>query len=168
MAVSYKNLRTKREWRSTTGMTKDKFLLLVKDFSKAYEEIFGKDLKSRQANSSVESHLKSYEEFLFFLLFSLKSGLTYDNLGFVFGMSGSNANKIQTLGIRILKSALVKSGSMPKRVFEDLKDFQSTIDKSETIKIDGTEQPIQRPKDQGEQKEAYSGKKKTHGKNTRN
>lgn len=167
MAVSYKTLRSKREWASTTGLTEEKFFKLVEHFSHAYEDLYGEDLNTRQSNSSTESHLKSYEEYLFFILFGLKSGLTNDALGFVFGMSGSNANKIQNLGIRILKMALIRCGSMPKRMFKNLEDFENTINKEETIKIDGTEQPVQRPVNQSEQKELYSGKKKTYRKNNR-
>ena len=162
MSASYKTLTTDRQWKATTGLSKKKFRELKKHFGVSFKELFDQELWERQSNSTTETHLKSYGDYLFFILFSLKSGLTYDALGFVFGMSGGNAVKVQREGVRILNLALMRLSVMPKRVFEDVKAFESTIAKDEAIKIDGTEQPVQRPGNQQDQKDQYSGKKKTH------
>lgn len=164
MSASYKTLTTDRQWKATTGLSKKKFRELTKSFKSTFISVFGIELYERQSNSSVEAHLKSYQDYLFFILFSLKSGLTYDALGFVFGMSGSNAMKIQREGIQLLSMALTSLEVMPKRVFEDVKTFEASIPQDDIIKIDGTEQPIQRPGNQADQKNQYSGKKKTYGK----
>ena len=162
MSSSYKTLNSDRQWKATTGLSKSKFRELKKQFGKSFKELFGQELWERQSNSTNEAHLKSYGDFLFFVLFSLKSGLTYDALGFVFDMSGGNAMKIQREGVRVLNLALSRLNVMPKRIFEDVKAFESSIAKEEVIKIDGTEQPVQRPGNQQDQKDRYSGKKKTH------
>ena len=164
MSASYKTLTTDRQWKATTGLSKKKFRELTKSFKKTFVSVFGMELSERQSHSSVEAHLKSYQDYLFFILFSLKSGLTYDALGFVFGMSGSNAMKIQREGIQLLSMALTNLEVMPIRVFEDVKAFESNIPEDDIIKIDGTEQPIQRPGNQQDQKSRYSGKKNTYGK----
>ena len=50
--------------------------------------------------------IKNEENLLLFTLFSLKSGLTYDVLGFVCGMNDSNAKRNQTVGLDIRKQKL--------------------------------------------------------------
>ena len=72
MAASYKELKTSRQWSATTGLSKSQFEELVPLFRKAYISIYGMELQIRQEESSQESHLKTYEDFLFFILFSLK------------------------------------------------------------------------------------------------
>ena len=67
--------------------------------------------------------LISCEELLLFTLFSLKAGLTYDNLGFVSGMDGSNAKRNQDFGLSILREALEVAGVAPKREFDSLEEF---------------------------------------------
>ena len=162
MSVSYKDIKNGRQWSASIGMTKEKFFELSKHFATAYRSIFGKELWERQAESSKEAHLTSYEDYLFFILFSLKSGLTYDALGFVFGMTGSCAKKNQTLGIKILKAALHQIGAMPKRIFKSIEEFENELSAEDTIIIDGTEQRVQRPGNQEDQRDFYSGKKKSH------
>lgn len=164
MAASYKDLKTSRQWSATTGLSKSQFEELVPLFRKAYIGIYGMELQIRQEESSQESHLKTYEDFLFFVLFSLKSGLTYDALGFVFGMSGGTAKKKQELGLKLLKVALESIGVMPKRFVASVAEFEELMADQDTLIIDGTEQDIQRPKDKDKQKSNYSGKKKTHRK----
>lgn len=162
MPVSYKTLSSERQWKATTGLSKQKFRVLTKSFKKTFISVYGMELSERQSNSSTEAHLKSYQAFLFFTLFSLKSGLTYDALGFVFGMSAGNALKVQREGIQLLGMALHGLKVMPKRVFEDVETFKASIPEEDIIKIDGTEQPVQRPVNQQDQKDSFSGKKKTH------
>ena len=88
--------------------------------------------------------------------------MTYDALGFVFGMSGGTAKKKQELGLKLLKVALESINVMPKRFVESVAEFEELMADQDTLIIDGTEQEIQRPKDRNEQKDSYSGKKKTH------
>jgi len=55
--------------------------------------------KARLSTRKVEANfgycIANEEELLLFTLFSLKSGLTYDVLGIVCGMNGSNAKRNQ-------------------------------------------------------------------------
>lgn len=159
MSVSYKTLNSPRQWSATTGLTKEKFKKLVNSFQISYIKIFGMELWERQNNSSTESHLKTYEDYVFFILFSLKSGLTYDALGFIFGMSGGNAKKVQHLGILILRESLKDLKMLPKRVFSNLEEFELAFSEEHLLIIDGTEQAIQRPVNQEDQQDMYSGKK---------
>lgn len=162
MGVTYKTLKTDREWKSNTGLSESEFHHLARAYGSAYESVHLSNITERQSNSTQESIFKTYEDQLFFVLFSLKTGLTYDSLGFVFGCSQSIAKINQDYFLKILEVALHQSGAMPRREFSTLDDFWSYFQSQKTLILDGTEQAIQRPKDQTLQKEHYSGKKKTY------
>lgn len=118
-------------------------------------------MEERQASNPFPNLvITSYESLLFFTLFSLKSGLTYDLLGVVTGMEGSSAQRNQHLGLKILRNGLSKSGVLPKRNFSSLKAFKAYFEKEGELILDGVEQRSERPSDYEEQKERYSGKKK--------
>jgi hypothetical protein len=160
MSFTYQGLKHERQWKATTGLKATQFYRLSKDFGEKFEDIFGESLSARQDRSSQESAFRSYEDLLFFLLFSLKSGLTYDALGAVFGIDGSSAKRIQELHLPILKATLHSLGHMPKREFASVLEFQQFFESEEELILDGTEQRIQKPKGYERQKPFYSGKKK--------
>lgn len=160
MAISYQSIRTHRQWRASTGLTEFQFHDLVDSFSQAYEEMFGESIADRQIKSSQEAVFQSYEDLLFFCLYSLKSGLTYDLLGLSFDLSPSNAHANQAMAVNVLQLALELRGFMPKRAYLSDEEFAAHWNKESDIMIDGTEQRRQRPVDQEEQKKDYSGKKK--------
>ncbi len=161
MSVSYKNIKSNRQWRATTGLSEPKFHQLAHHFGKAYESIFGMDIVQRQRNSTSDARFRTYEDLLFFVLFSLKSGLTYDALGFTFGLRGGNAKANQTFGLRILKTTLHQMSMLPEQGFDSVGDMRKVIPKGSTILIDGEEQRMQRPVDEDFRAEVASGKKKT-------
>jgi hypothetical protein len=159
MKLDILDLTTERQWRSATGLTKEKIEILLLSFQKSYENIYGKTIQERTSESPNNPTITSYSELLFFTLFSLKSGLTYDLLGFVNGIDGSNAKRNQTMGIEILKDTLSKINVLPKRNFESVHDFKTYFEEHKTLILDATEQRVQRPQDNEVQKEYYSGKK---------
>ncbi len=75
-------------------------------------------------------------------------------------MDGSNAKRNQDFGLSILKDALQAAGVAPKREFSSLQEFQKHFDDCDTLLIDGTEQRFEGPKNNEEQKQGFSGKKK--------
>lgn len=159
MSISYKKIRDNRQWRSATGLTETQFKKLAAEFKITYEEFLGETILDRKNNSSIESRFNSYEEFLFFLLYSIKSGLTYDLLGLSFDLDRGNVFRNQTFGLRILEMTLQRLDFMPKRFFESLEDFKDQMAEHEQILLDASEQRRQRPQNQEDQKDDYSGKK---------
>ena len=155
MRINISDLKTDRQWRSSTGYDEVRFRELLIIFGKAYEKLNGFSIEEVKSKSPMESRLNSYEELLFYTLFSLKSGLTYDLLGLVTGMDGSNAKRNQQLGISVLKEALLSGGYAPKREFKNVDDFKEFFKGTESIIIDGTEQRMQRPKDNEKQKDSF-------------
>jgi len=160
MAISYRDIRTDRQWKAATGYCEKNFRHLVKLFSSAYEEFHEVTLEEQIAQRIDDPKFKTYEDMLFFVLYSLKSGLTYDLLALNFGMSRSVAFEQQAAQVLILQMALDQNGLLPKRHFESFDEFQKHLQDHDQLLIDGTEQPRQRPGNQGDQKEDYSGKKK--------
>lgn len=160
MKISINDLRNERQWRSSTGYDEKRFRKLLILFEQTYLKLFGKSLPQRQADGPKKSAISSTADLLFFTLFSLKSGLTYDLLGLVTGMDGATAKRNQDTGITILKSMLSDQKYAPARSFETVAEFETYFRQYDTLIIDATEQPIQRPGDEYEQKSNYSGKKK--------
>ncbi len=160
MAISYKDIRNDRQWKASTGMSEKDFFSLCQSFGQAYESIYGKSMQERQKDSSAKITFKTYEDLLFFTLYSIKSGLTYDLLGLSFDLDPSNAQRNQEHGLSVLRAALRANGHLPKRIYQDVDEFQEHWADADEILIDGSEQRRQRPGNQQEQKEDYSGKKK--------
>lgn len=92
MAISYQDIQTKRQWKASTGLSEDQFHRLAALFGEAYEDLFGESISERQSQSTEQATFTTYEDLLFFGLYSIKSGLTYDLLGLSFGLSPSNAH----------------------------------------------------------------------------
>lgn len=159
MAISYKEIRTERQWRASTGLSKEQFNKLVPLFEQAYVQLFDETIDDRQSGSPADRTFKSYAELLFFGLYSIKSGLTYDLLALSFDLTPSNAYQMQSLSLQVLQSGLELGGYMPKREYATEEEFkQHWLEEAEVI-VDATEQWRQRPGNQDKQNDAYSGKK---------
>ena len=124
MGLSYQALKTTRQWRSSTGLDGAQFVVLCGHFAQAYESVYGQSLAERKGNSSREAVFRSYEELLFFILFSLKSGVTYDVLGLIFGCDMATAQRNQKENLPILRAALAAAGVMPARAFKTVQEFE--------------------------------------------
>jgi len=160
MNLKLSDLTTERKWRSATGLNKQKFDTLLPLFSTSYLKIHYRTLAEKQSDVDSEFCIQSEEELLYFTLFSLKSGLTYDLLGIVSGMDASNAKRQQATGIEVLEHALQSLDYMPMRNFMNKKDCDEFLKDVDTLFIDATEHRIQRPKNNKIQQDYYSGKKK--------
>lgn len=157
MNITIKNLRTDREWRATTGYSKEGFNELLKLFELSYIKYKGGTMSEIRKGVPHNSKINSCSDLLFFTLFSLKIGLNYDILGIFSDMDNSNAKRNFELGVSILKDTLKDNGFAPKREFNTVKEFEDCFKDTKEIIIDGTENVIQRPKK--EHKPYYSGKK---------
>lgn len=97
------DLKDDRQWAAVTGLSKARFEKLLPLFRTSYLELYGKPVAKRPAALDLPPGLPSEEALLFFTLFSLKTGLTYDALGLASGMDRANAKGNQTLGLEVLK-----------------------------------------------------------------
>jgi hypothetical protein len=160
MKLTVLDLKNDRQWRAAIGMSKEQFKLLINPFKKSYLATYKEELKERKVDVNIEYCIKDEEELLLFTLFSLKSGLTYDVLGIVCGMNGSNAKRNQGIGLDILKKTLSALNHIPSRKLPTVREFNQYFNDEKELLIDVTEQAIQRPHNNEKQKEYYSGKKK--------
>ncbi|MPR33386.1 hypothetical protein [Salmonirosea aquatica] len=162
MNLSITALKTDRQWRSATGLDQKRFSKLLVWFEQSHEQIYGRGIELRQSECPELPALSTYTDLLLFTLFSLKSGLSYDLLGFTTGMDGSTAKRNQDIGITVLGHTLAASGHVPKRSFDSAEEFKEHFQDKGAILIDATEQRTQRPGDSDYQKMMYSGKKSSH------
>lgn len=158
--ISYKTIKNDRQWRATTGLTEVKFHRLCRAFRDSYESVNEVSLAEGAARLDVSLILPTYEDCLFLVLFQLKNGLGYDNLGFLIGTDGNTAQLNFEKYHHILEKALGSLGAMPKRGFTSVAEFESYLEGEKDLILDGSEQATQRPKGYEKQKEKYSGKKK--------
>ena len=155
-----------RLWKSTTGLSKAQFDILANKFQNCYEEHSKSTLTDVFSSLSVKNPiLETYEDCLFFVLFQLKNGLTFDVLGFVFNTDGSNAHRNFERHLLVLEMTLDKAQMLPKRIYETVEDLMAHLADEPDLIFDGTEFPIERPINKEKQKKTFSGKKNARQKN---
>lgn len=157
--ISYQHVVNLRQWRATTGLTQAQFDLLTKYFEETYLFFKGLSITQIANNLHVERLLPTYADCLFFVLFQLKNGLTYDALGLLIQTDSSNAQRIFEDNLQLLELTLERQHVMPKRNFTSVEEFETYLKDNKDIVLDASEHPIQRPGNEQAQKEAYSGKK---------
>ncbi len=159
--LSYTTVQTERQWKATTGFSSKTFYRLSEQFGATYVSINGVSLESGAKNLNTELLLPTYQDCLFFVLFQLKNGLSYDALGFLINTDSTNAERNFEKYLSILDITLTDLGCTPRRDFANLEEFEQYLSSQEELTIDVTEHATQRPKGYARQKEAYSGKKTT-------
>lgn len=166
MKMQYAALSTKpRTMLSLTGLTCAEFEALLPSFSVAWaafvEETFERRERKRACGAGRIAHLKLIEDKLLFILFYYRQYPIQEVQGFLFGMSQAQANEWIHRLSPLLNQALGYEQKLPERRAAKLEAVLSTCPSLEFL-IDGTERPINRPKDPDRQKQHYSGKKKRH------
>jgi len=157
--------RKPKQFHALTGYTLKEFNALLPAFAisfLAYVQEYtleGKKRRKRRYVSYKNSPLPTMEDKLLFILMYLRKATTQDIFGAVFDMPQPVVNKWVHVLHLCLNQALAELGEVPARTALDL---QVEDDDLKVYFQDGTERPIQRPKDQEAQKTHYSGKKKCH------
>lgn len=158
--------RNDRTHKALTGLTVKEFDLLIPVFEEKYNQEQKKVKKQqkrfREEGAGRKHTLKEIKEKLFYILFYMKCYPTFDIAGVLYEVDKSQTNRWFGELHLILEKALGKTLSLPKRKISSLKEFFELFPEVKEVLVDGTERPIQRPKDKEKQKENYSGKKKRH------
>ena len=102
------------------------------------------------------------EEKLFYILFYCKCYPTFALASILFNFARSQAHEWTHRLLPILETALGKKVALPECKVRSIEEFVEHFPNVKRVIIDGTERPIQRPKDSQRQKENYSGKKRRH------
>jgi hypothetical protein len=157
MSLSISQLKTDREWRSSTGLSQDKFINLLGLFTASYYSVYQVDITTHQHNLRKDFAFDSCQDLLFYVLFCLKNPTVYDVRGLIFNLPTATADYNFEKGLVILEKAL--DTQKPARSFESLEAFLLYVKDHPNLTIDVTEVFIQRPQDKNRQKKTYSGKK---------
>ena len=157
MGNIFQNVKTDRQFCSTTGFTKIQFYDLVHEFDKT-EELINEGKSNFHEPAKI---INTVEERLFFVLYYLKTYPTFDVLGVCFGMDGSTAERNIQYYLFILEKTLNRIKKLPARNFKEQKEMDEMISNTEKLILDATERRIQRPENQADREDAFSGKKKS-------
>lgn len=150
----FKNVKTDRQYSASTGLTKAEFEALYEYFEEYY-----KPKPLLLIGRSKQSQFQDKREALFFILYYLKTGLSFQVLGLAFNLSDSSAHSYIKRIKPALKASLMALNMMPETLFVSQADFDKAFEGVEDIFIDCTEIPVERSGNQDIQKEFYSGKK---------
>jgi hypothetical protein len=157
-----KAMQDDRLMRAVIGMGKKEFYKLLAKFAPLAGRIKHKRNRKRKAGAGRKHTLETAEQKLFYMLFYMKCYPTFDVAAFFFGVDKSQAKRwVDELRV-ILEKSLGKAMVLPVRKIRSVKEFLERFPAVKELLIDGTERPVQRPKNKQKQKERYSGKKKKH------
>lgn len=160
--------KSPRIMSAMTGVTPDEFTALLSTFAQAWKEAKEKqhenNAEKRAIGGGRKGFLKTMEDKLFFILLYAKCYPTYDLLGVIYDCNRSNACRRQFELMNLLETTLGEKIALPQRQMRTIEEFFQAFPEAKDLIVDGTERPIQRPKDKDKQKANYSGKKKRHTK----
>jgi len=154
-------LKTNAVLRALTGLKLKTFKMLAVNFELNLKASF-KEERNVRFELGREFVLRSSEEKLFFVLLYMKCYPIFEVAGWIFDVHKSSCCRWVKWFLPALERTLGEEQVLPKRKITDAKEFLSLFPEVRAVFVDGTERPIQRPKDSQRQKENYSGKKKRH------
>jgi len=151
----FNNVHTDAHYRASCGLSLSDFNELFEVFEKIYET--KKEVLYAKKKQPV---LTDKREALFFILYHLKTGVTFRILGISFGFSSGTAQSYVERLKPYLKKSLETLGCVPKGLFSNQEEFDKAFEGIEDLYIDCTEIPVERACEYEKQKLFYSGKKK--------
>lgn len=157
-------LKQDRLLRAMTGLNRKAFEKLLPIFTAAYESSRSGEHQKRQRapGGGRKATLRTMEAKLFYILLYCKCYPTFDLLSVLFNFDRSCAHEWVHRLLPILETALESKQVLPVRKLGSMEEFRERFPDVKEVIVDGTERPVQRPKDFERQKEHYSGKKKRH------
>jgi hypothetical protein len=166
MKMNYAELRDRsRLLQSLTGLNTAEFEALLPSFEAAWarfvEETFEQKPRKRARGGGRKAELSAIADKLLFILVYFRQYPTQEVQGYLFGIRQAQANEWIHRLTSLLNQALGEAQSLPERRPAKLSEVLAACPDL-TFMIDGTERPINRPKDKERQKTYYSGKKKSH------
>lgn len=157
-------LQDDRLLRAMIGLNRKAFEELLPSFSAAYQQSQMKpDVERKRApGGGRKAILRTSSDKLFYILLYCKCYPTFDLMSALFGFDRSCAWDWVHGLLPVLEQALGHKQALPERKVRSMEEFLERFPEVKAVSFDGTERPVQRPKDSDKQKEHYSGKKKRH------
>ena len=158
-------IRDDRQAKALTGCTLAMLYELLPVFNQLFTEVIAGriplDKRQRAIGGGKKGVLKTTEDKLVFVLLYLKAYPTYDVLSAIFGLDrGPACRRTQQL-LPVLEATLGRKIVLPERKITSIEEFYQKFPEARDVLVDGSERPIQKPKDLKKRKKVYSGKKKT-------
>jgi Helix-turn-helix of DDE superfamily endonuclease/DDE superfamily endonuclease len=167
--LSYDQLQQRpKDFLAMTGLQLDEFLKLLAAFEATYLQRYRHELtlagkaRQRRAGGGAKGVLRSFADKLLFILVYQKTNPLQTAHALQFGMSQPQANYWIHHLLPILRATLEALGMQPARDASHVAHHPFALEGGPDLAIDGTERRRQRPVNASQQKEHYSGKKKTH------
>ncbi len=167
--LTYPTLQDRpREFLAATGLTHDEFARVLPAFAAAYALLYPPDktwegkVRQRQGGGGAKGVLPQMEDKLFFILVYQKTNPLQTMHGLQFDLSQPQTHYWIHRLLPVLQRALAALGMAPERDASRVATSPLALEGAPDEVIDGTERRRQRPTDAAQQKEQYSGKKKTH------
>lgn len=155
-------IKDDRQLKAVIGMGKEEFQALLPSFANAwYVELkLASPNRVRKIGGGKKGVLKTMEDKLFAILLYLKTYPTFDVLGFLTDRERTRACRSTHFLLKVLQRTLGKNIVLPERKITSVEEFFEKFPETKDVFLDGTERPVQRPKDAQKRKKLYSGKKK--------
>lgn len=155
-------IKDDRQLKAVIGMGKEEFQALLSTFSVAwYTELkLSNTHRQRKMGGGKKGALPTMEDKLFAILLYLKTYPTFDVLGFLTNRDRTRACRSTHFLLKVLERTLKIKIVLPERKITSVEEFFKKFPDLKDVFIDGTERPVQRPKNSKKRKKLYSGKKK--------
>ncbi|WP_245939850.1 transposase family protein [Stenomitos frigidus] len=157
-------LQSDRLMRAMTGLNRKAFEALLPGFTETDQrsQIKAAVERQRAPGGGRKATLRTSRKKLFYILLYCKGYPTFDLMSVLFGFDRACAwDWVQGL-LPLLEQTLGAKQALPARKLRSLEAFLERFPDVNAVILEGTERPVQRPKDSEKQKEPYSGKKKRH------
>jgi len=144
------------------GVTADEFRCLLPAFMSAWKSLAHgrRPNRKRAIGAGQKGSFKTIEEKLAFILLYVKLYPTFDVMGCLTGTERTRCCRNVHFLLGVLEEALGRKLVLPERKIRSVKEFFEKFPEAKDIFPDGTERPVQRPKNAKKRKKLYSGKKK--------
>jgi DDE superfamily endonuclease len=167
--LTYSTLQDRpREFLAATGLTHKEFAHVLPAFAAAYAVLYPPDktwegkVRQRQRGGGAQGVLPQMEDKLLFILVYQKTNPLQTMHGLQFELSQPQTHYWIHHLLPVLQRALAALGVAPERDASRVVTNPLALEGAPDMVMDGTERRRQRPIDAVQQKEHYSGKKKTH------
>jgi Helix-turn-helix of DDE superfamily endonuclease len=148
--------------RAITGLNRKAFEEILPSFTQAYRHSLEKPVgaSQRAPGGGRKATLRTMSDKLVYILLYCKCYPTFDLLSVLFNFDRSYAHDWVHRLLPILETTLGNKQVLPERQVRSIEEFIERFPDVAEVILDGTERPVQRPKDADKQKAHYSGKKK--------
>ena len=166
--LTYATLQDRpREFLAATGLTHEEFVRVLPAYAAAYAVLYPPDktwegkVRQRQGGGGAQGVLPQMEDKLLFILVYQKTNPLQTMHGLPFHLSQPQTPYGMHHLLPVLQRALAALGVAPERDASQVATSPLALEGAPDVILDGTERRRQRPTDAAQQKEQYSGKKKT-------